>query len=349
MPCGVGDYTASLAEALRRSGKARVAVLIGDQEGQAQPGVELFRLHGWSMRHAFAALRAAASWKPDLVHMQFPTQGYRSGWLPWIFPLLLRLSGFRVVQTWHEFTPMGLRGLPLCLAPGPAIVVRPRYVESSARWCRWFLENRRIVFVPSASSIPRSGLTQQQREELHSKLAKGQERVVSYFGFAYPHKGVELLFDIADPARDHLLLICDLHDDNIYHQTILERCRRKPWAGKVTVTGFLPPHEVGNFLSASDAVVLPFLAGAGEWNTSLQAATAQGVFLLTTSSSAEGYDPVTNVHYCRPGDAEGMRLGLNSRIGRRVDPVTDAHANWAQIADSHIGVYTELLAIRSKG
>src|SRR5947207_2886130 len=94
MRCGVGDYTAGLARALRDSGKARVAVLIGE-DGEEDAGIEMIRIRGWSLRNALGALRAVVKWKPDVVHLQFPTQGYRSHWLPWILPLLLRPAGGR--------------------------------------------------------------------------------------------------------------------------------------------------------------------------------------------------------------------------------------------------------------
>src|SRR5689334_904465 len=109
MRCGVGDYTARLAQALKDSGRARVAVLVAGRGGEAQHGIELLRIGGWSPLYALAGLRAASRWKPDVVHMQFPTQGYGSHWLPWIFPLLLALCGIRAVQTWHELMPMGRR------------------------------------------------------------------------------------------------------------------------------------------------------------------------------------------------------------------------------------------------
>src|SRR5439155_3685952 len=222
MRCGVGDYTAGLARALRDSGKARVAVLIGE-DGEEDAGIEMIRIRGWSLRNALGALRAVVKWKPDVVHLQFPTQGYGSRWLPWVLPLLLRLAHIRVVQTWHEIMPMGLRSLPLCFAPGAVVVVRPNYFESTAGWCRRFLVNRQIVFVPSASSIPRARLTERERAELHAKLAAGQDRVVSYFGFAYPHKGMEALFEIADPKRDRLVLICVLQESDPYHRLILDK------------------------------------------------------------------------------------------------------------------------------
>ena len=344
MRCGVGDYTAGLARALRDSGKTRVAILIGERDGEEEAGIDMIRIRGWSLRNALGALCAVVKWSPDIVHVQFPTQGYRSDWLPWVLPLLLRLVRIRVVQTWHEFMPMGLRSLPLCFTPGAVVVVRPNYLESTAGWCRRRLANRQIVFVPSASSIPRARLTERERVELHAKLAAGQDRVVSYFGFAYPHKGMEALFEIADPKRDRLVLICVLQESNPYHRLILDKCRDAPWDGKVSVTGFLPSEEIANVLSASDAVVLPFAAGGGDWNSSLQATAAQGVFLVTTSSTAEGYDAKRNVHYCPPGDVACMRAALESRMGHRVEPPGGADHEWTRIADAHLRIYGGLPA-----
>ena len=167
---------------------------------------------------------------------------------------------------------------------------------------------------------------------------------MSYFGFAYPHKGIEALFEVADPRRDRLVLICDLREGDPYHRLILDRCRNAPWDGKASVTGFLPAEEIASVLSASDAVVLPFTGGGGDWNSSLQAAAIQGVFVVTTSSTARGYDAKHNIHYCPPGDTACMRSALESGIGRRIEPAGEANREWARIAGAHLRVYGELLA-----
>jgi glycosyltransferase involved in cell wall biosynthesis len=238
---------------------------------------------------------------------------------------------------------MGRRSLPLLLAPGTVVVVRPNYLGSTAHWCRRFLANRRIVFVATAPSIPRSRLTEPERAKLHAELAAGQDRVVTYFGFAYPHKGIEALFDIADPSRDRLILACDLRDGDSYHRVILAKCNEARWEGKVSVVGFLPPERLADVLCASDAVVLPFTGGGGEWNTSLHAAAVQGVFAVATSSSSSAYDAERNVQYCSPGDLACMRAALSSRIGHRVEPSISASLEWARIADVHLQIYSESL------
>jgi len=63
-------------------------------------------------RHA----AAVAKWKPDVVHLQFPTRVI--GPIGCMDPsLLLLLARIRVVQTWHEIMPMGKRSFPLCFSP----------------------------------------------------------------------------------------------------------------------------------------------------------------------------------------------------------------------------------------
>jgi hypothetical protein len=91
----------------------------------------------------------------------------------------------------------------------------------------------------------------------------------------------------------------------------------------------------------SDAVVLPFTEGGGDWNSSLQAAAVQGVFLVTTSSTAKGYDPKHNVHYCPPGDVACMRAALESRMGHRIEPAGETNREWTRIAEAHLRVYSE--------
>ncbi len=89
------------------------------------------------------------------------------------------------------------------------------------------------------------------------------EKLVVYFGFAYPAKGIEQLFQIADPAHDHLILICDLNPADPYHQEIQAQLTNTKWAASASNPGFLPADEAARLLAAADTVVLPFGRGEG--------------------------------------------------------------------------------------
>jgi glycosyltransferase involved in cell wall biosynthesis len=344
MRCGIGDYTASLAEALGKLYDTKVAVLTETKAriDSSHLNFELFPVaHGWKFSDLPQILKVIRHWVPDVVHIQYPTQGYSDKWLPWLLPIILASRGIPLVQTWHEYLPMGrIRSLPLAIAPSCIIVVRPNYKMVIPSAYRWLIRNKQFQFIPNASAIPCADVTETERAEIRSRFTVGSNGLVSYFGFMYPHKGVELLFEITDPDKHHILLIGEVDPGDSYHQMILERAGRQPWKDNVTVTGFVPPQEVSRLLAASDAVIFPFRSGGGSWNTSVHAATAQGTFVLIASDQKHGYSVSENVYYARPNDVADMREALAKHIGSRKSlNYTDQMVGWDDIATAHMAVY----------
>jgi glycosyltransferase involved in cell wall biosynthesis len=188
-------------------------------------------------------------------------------------------------------------------------------------------------------------LSDAERSALRLRLSPASSRLVVFFGFAHAAKRIELLFKIADPERDRLVLICDLNSADAYQASILRSINRAPWAGNVNVTGFLPSGEVARILAAADAVVLPFQNGGGLWNTSIRAAIAQGTFVLTTSYERHGYDSSENVYYARPEDVPEMREALRTFIGNRnSETVKDPRSEWDSIASEHVSLFKAVAA-----
>jgi glycosyltransferase involved in cell wall biosynthesis len=181
---------------------------------------------------------------------------------------------------------------------------------------------------------------------IKSQFCGGTKVLVAFFGFANPRKGVERVFDIADPTEHCLVLICDLNPSDSYHRKLLLRMNGQAWLGNASTTGFLPPDQVARLLSAADAVVLPFPEGGGVWSTSAQAAMAQGTFLLVTSGDRRGYDAVKNVYYADPVDVDEMRRALRSRAGTRLIVDDRVKSTWDSIAQEHALVYRAQMARR---
>jgi glycosyltransferase involved in cell wall biosynthesis len=348
MKCGVGDYTANLATALDRRDDTSVAILTDVAANPVPPNFtfEVFPIaDGWRMADVSRIAKMAHRWRPDLVHIQYPTQGYGQSYLPWLLPTLFSLMNVPIVQTWHEYHMERLRrNLLNAILGGGLITVRPNYRETMPNWYRWLIRRKRFDFIASASAIPRIRLGEEERLAIRSEFALPPTRVVVNFGFAYPSKRIEQLFEIADPSHDHLVLICDLNPDDEYHRVILDRANQEPWLGKVTITGFLSAERVGRILAAADAVVLPFRDGGGIWNTSIHAAVTQGAFVLTTSREDHGYDASGNVYYARPDDVAEMRDALRNYGGsRRPDVDEDPVSEWEAIADAHRAFYAAVL------
>jgi glycosyltransferase involved in cell wall biosynthesis len=355
MKCGIGDYTEKLAEALSARPDVTAAVLTDVAASSAPPGRHFEILpvaHGWKFSDAPAILRAAREWKPDIAHMQFPTQGYGRSKLPWLLPAILAASGLRVVQTWHEYVQQdslpafkhSVLNLPNALAGGGLAVVRPNYLDRMAPWYRALVAGKRFRYIPNAPSIPVTEWSEDERRAKRAELAPRGETIVAYFGFAYPAKGVEQLFEIADPARHRLVLICDLDRSDAYQRSILERVAAPDWAGRVLVTGFRSADEASRILAAADAAVFPFREGGGDWNTTLQGAAAQGTFVLTTSRERHGDDAPANTYFARVDDVREMRRALIEHAGRRAPrDANSAPPSWDDIARAHLELYAEVL------
>jgi len=345
MTCGVGDYTRSLAHELARS--VDVAVLTSVEAGPAgaRDRCEMFPcIRTWAGDELPAVRDVVRRWQPDVVHVQLPTQGYRGNLAPRL-PVLLPLAGLPVVQTWHEYFPVVdgpfWRVLSLGLPPGDVIVVRPGYRHHMALWHQSLTAMKRIHLIPNASTIPRATLSDSDRAAWRRRYAQGASVLLAFFGFLLEHKGIDDALQIMDVHRHHLILIGEPNDSDPYQRALLRRIAEPPFAGRVTVTGFLSPADVACTLAAADAVVLPFRNGGGSWNTSLHAAILQGTFVLTTSTERHGFDADANTYYARPGDRGDLKQALERYAGHRgpADPPALVAPAWPDIAARHLAIY----------
>lgn len=343
--CGVGDYTLHLASALAREPNIEVGVLTsyGAEDSSDASRVRLFRtITGWRLINLPQVRRVASEFRPDIVHIQYPSRDF-NGKLPNILPIFFKLTGIPVVQTWHEhYRECNQICWLNLLACKTLLYVRPDLPNKLPIWVAKWLCMTHVAYVPNATTIPSQALSTTERLAIKRCLF-GDRPVVCYFGFAHPNKGVERLFEIAAPDKHHLVLICDLSENNPYQSRILGISHKAPWAGNVTVTGFLSAKRVGEILAVADAVVFPFPGGAGEWNTSLKAAEAAGTFILatTTNSNKLGYNKQGNIFFADCGDVSGMKAALHQYLGRRIVPkLVD---EWRIISTAHTQAYNALL------
>lgn len=355
MKCGVGDYTERLAAALAKSPEHSVGVLTRSA-GTAPPenrGYALFPgIRRWSVTELQAAVSAITSFRPDVVHFQFPARGY--GRLQWILPGILRLKGFKVFLTLHEYFEIrDARSLltatmffPNLLSASAVSVTIEDYKGRIPCGYQWVLRSKPVRYIPIASNIDTVFFSEEERRIVRKKygVVREGEAMIAYFGFVSPPKGVESIFEIADPRSHRIVLACELSDSDPYHRSITERIVKPPWKGRVAVTGFLEGEEVGRLLAASDAVIFPFRQGIRVGHGSLEAALAQGTFTLTTCRFRKGYDPQENIYYAHPGDMQEMRKALGTYLATRV-PRSEDHTKkkWQLIVEAHVGLYSTTL------
>ena len=349
MKCGVGDYSFNLANALINESGMCVGVLTSTlaECGGLIDGVEVFPIiKNWSLVEILKVTKIIKDWSPDIVHIQYPTQGYGNGILPWILPLIAFLMGKKVVQTWHEgFSRRIAPKLFLkSIVPSALVFVRPQYEGVLHPQLRWALWRKKTIYIPNASAICRANLDRHVRDKIRNEYLKAQARLIVFFGFVYPHKGVEFLFDIADPAVDQIIIAGEIDEAGEYCKEILRRSVAEAWVGKVTITGFLPSDDVASLLAIADAVILPFRSGGGEWNTSIHGAVLNGAFVITTSLTRNGYDKRRNVYYAKLDDIQEMKSALLMYAGKkRIYDVEIDRDEWLGIANKHRLLYASIL------
>jgi len=350
--CGVGDYTAHLARALASSGDTEVSVLTGVSPGAEQssaaPAV-LRTVRTWQ-RHTVAELEGLLlRLKPDIVHIQFPTQGY-DDWkgvaaLARAVRARLRIP---LVVTIHEYLPRSCIGRAfwvylLAAVANRIVVVRPGFYERIPRLLRFLVPKRKIALISNAAVLPKIALSAAERDAVKREAQCSVGRLIVFFGFSFPHKGVDLLFRIADPKDHCLLFIGPQSAGDPYHQSLRRLAETGAWKGRAAFTGFIGSEQAARLLAAADAAVFPYRTGGGIWNSSLHAAMVQDTFVLTTSLERNGYDASANVYYARPDDVDEMRRALRQHQGVRRTRPYSADDEWLAIAQQHHQIFTALL------
>ena len=357
--CGVGDYSACLSRALGACDGLRAGLMTTHGPHRtaclnAFEGVELLEpFTHWSPQNFFAARRAVLRWQPDILHVQWPAQGYDGpliGILPQWFRRVLKKP---VVLTLHEHIPARVRSIGAILmahATDTVLSVRPDFPQGFQRGLSAAVASKPFHFIPNASQIPRVTPTRAQIESFRQKHNIGvNESIVVYFGLLYPDRGVEQLFDIANPSRDRLFIVGGPIDGaESYYHTLTSLAQHSPWRDRATLTGFLPGEEAAFLLAVADAVVLPFRKGGGIWNTSIHAARSQGTFVLATSHHEHGYDATRNIFWAEPDNVSQLQHALTLHRGTRHLVGADDVPQWPDIAARHRDTYRTALERRAR-
>ncbi len=344
--CGVGDYTNALATGLARLKNTEVAVLttVGDQPADATY-LAMRILPDWRLRHWRLVWRALREFRPEIVHLQHPTRGFGDGWLPSLTGLLARVAGVRMVITWHEAFVQGQtkRFLTQWALTQRFITVRPDFAELMWAPLRKLLRWRRGQLILGASALPQTTLDDKAQCRLRAELLEGAERLIVFFGFLHPAKGVERLFELANPIRDRLLIVGEAVGDAAYQKSLDALVSSSNWAGRARMTGRLPAQAAANILAVADAVALPFLEGGGVWNSSIHAAVMQGTPVVTT---ARDVGASTNDGLVRYVDIKDW-CSMSSQLDRVPEwcprsPQASDSDEWSRIATEHMTLYRSI-------
>ncbi|WP_394186711.1 glycosyltransferase [Metabacillus halosaccharovorans] len=347
--CGVGDYLQQLLKNMNKIPNVDVHLITSNEcKDMKLEGVNIYPIiKKWNFSSLNTIVKKVKEINPDVVHIQYPTVNYKNYVAPSFLPLLIRLIGVRkVVQTWHE--PLSKKGiiryLPNILIRTKIINVENSYQKKIPRIFSFLLKRKSTKYIPIGSNIPKTNLLENELAEIRNQLVGENQKnknIITYFGFIHPHKGVEDLFEAADPLKDIIILICDLNPNNNYHNEIVSLTNSHKWKGSVIVTGFLSDKTVADYLALSDMAIFPFRTGVSERNGSVLAARMQGTFVITTSTNRSEHNNVhDNLLYCEPNNIEALKKAIDLYRYKKIElSNNNRYLSWEDIASEHIKSY----------
>jgi glycosyltransferase involved in cell wall biosynthesis len=320
--CGVKDGAHILAEAL----------------GHLGFNVDVMAPDAWNQTSVWKLLRRLKKGKYDILHVQYPSIGYRTSLMPHILGVL-RTSRAAVV-TLHEFSGL------------------PKSQQLSTHVFRWSVDTLLFASEYERSRFNRrlglSGATQKSFPVVSQVPAvpssNGRDATVVYFGQIRPKKGLEAYLDLARHSSQlgrhyqfHIMgSIPKAHQ--AYARSLQAQAPQD-----VRWSFDLPFEEVGEILGRSFAAYLPFPDGASERRGSLAAAWLNGLPVLSQAGAATT-PAIRDLFIAVHSAEEALRalddLTVGSREYERISRASREYAQgrtWEDVAKRHAAAYRALL------
>jgi polysaccharide biosynthesis protein PslF len=286
--CGIGEYSEKSAEELLRHG-CRVTIITSTRyRGPSlNNGVRVVRLaekFGWCEARAVGRL-----WKEmrfDLLCLQYAPARYDHGFCVGLGLLALRRPVSLILHTvYGGGLASKLRILPL-LKTARQVVSTNEEVSYLIR--KWRLRRKSLYEIPIAASIT-PPVKAESRESARAALNLPLKTfIIAAFGLFYPGKGFETLLKAcallrADLEDFRLFFIGDPDGADLeYAESIRAMSAGLGLTDRVLFTGYLEKTAVSRHFTAADVCALPFDRGASFRRSSLMAALAHGLPVVTT-------------------------------------------------------------------
>jgi len=294
--CGVGDYTIQLGNKLASRGDEVVLLTTQDQAGVVPTADFEVRntLPAWGARGMSALWREIHSIRPDVILVQWVPFLYSRTGTNLSFPLTvagLAAKGFRVQLMVHEpwvsfiWWSYFLTGPVQRLALGILVSASRQVGVSITPWrdllrARMPWKKHDIHYVPIGSNIPvvRHPSPQALRRQLGIPADGLVIGVFSLYGAAKAFSSIESAWRDLSARRDdcYLVLVGASAEEAA---SVLPQAARHP---RCRVTGYLAAEDVSGWMQTIDLLLAPFSDGMSSRRTSVMAALAHGVPVVTT-------------------------------------------------------------------
>lgn len=314
MKCGVGDYTSVLAEELAKKGNEVHVITSERADCNKSKNVVVHNIvKVWKLRAIPGIIKELKRIKPDVVNIQYPSDEYYRRCVSLLPTIIKDIIKCKVTITIHEYDYFNMKEkkslrdkIRLYLnfyKLDKVITVEEKFIKR----IKADYPKADIVHIPISANIPKCEASKEEINNIRIKFGLEGKKVLSYFGFAVPVKGIEYLLRCM-PKLDKdvkLLFINELNANNEYHKSLLDMIEELKIKDRVIATGFYDDaKDIANMLSASDICVLPFINGLKTSNGSFLAAYNQKIKVITTSKNDEKDE--NGIYYVKPQNEEEL-------------------------------------------
>lgn len=346
MKCGVGDYTSVLAEELAKKGNEVHVITSKRADSSKSKNVIIHNIvEVWKLKAIPSIIKELKKIQPDVVNIQYPSDEYYRRCVSLLPPIIKDIIRCKVTITIHEYDYFNMKEkkslrdkIRLYLnfyKLDKIITVEEKFIER----IKADYSKADIVHIPISSNIPKSQASIDEINKIKSKFGLEGKRVLSYFGFAVPVKGIEYLLRCM-PKLDEdirLLFINELNPENEYHKTLLNLIEDLKIKDKVIITGFYDDaKDIADMLSASNICVLPFVNGLKTSNGSFLAAYNQNIRVITTSKSNEKDD--NGIYYVKPEKEEELLEKIKFALDDKTEFERQA-LTWDSVTEEFLNVF----------
>ena len=366
MQDGVGDYTKQLFFSIKRYYKEALEVfLITTRTESSEDHIEdgVFPIaDNWGSRDICGIIRFICKRCPDIVHIQYPANGYKRSVSISFLPIMLQVFSpkTRLICTIHEFnnrTFLGKMRLYIgILFCDQIIVVSVQYVKELLRWP--FLFYKKITVIPVGANLPKvvdPDLSLRKQFENRFNI-KQDDRIVAHFGVIRPSKGIEFLlkeFRNAVSVNNRLkLVLIGWIDQKYYGSVILPMIKEEFLEKHVILTGDLSSREASECISMAEICVLPYEDGVSTKRGSFMAVLQNNIPVITTRPGVE-FGEIKHernaflVNYGEDATLGNSIIGLidNEPLKRKITSgmkdLADKYS-WRSIVESTVRVYLSI-------
>ncbi len=341
--CGVGDYLYNLTKNLKTSWS-----VITSKE--AEPGNNVINIvQGWVKPDWSLIERQIKDLNSEIIHYEYPSVMYGRKLFPNMLPKYLKKTfpNKRMLITLHEYHDASLLGkkrIELTLRHFSEVIVTN--IEDKKLLQNKF-PKKSFEIIRVGSNIEFDKITLDQRKELEKEINPESKKIIMYFGFIDPSKGIEnLISSMTELNNDYqLVLATECNMKNKYHSKINDLIAES--GADIHWTGYLSNKTVSHLLQISDLLVLPFDSPISARRGSMITAIRHGACVITTGPSEEIFMHQQNCYLMKDNSAGSISEAINYlQSNQKLVFKIKANAiktskifDWAHIAEQHDKIY----------